>query len=100
VIEYEFLRGAVGNRSALFTIGLNHIKDIFRYIENEKIYIESPNGIQSDTLVSNLTLLQSGYGITIIIPRTLADDHKLLRMTNVDRILLADGEHSKLNRQN
>jgi hypothetical protein len=100
VIEYEFLRGAVDNRSALFTIGLNHIKDIFRYIENEEIHIKSPRGVQSDSLTSNLNLLQSGYGITIIIPRTLADDHNLLRMTNIDRILLAGGEHSAWNRQN
>ena len=99
VIEYEFLRGAVDNRSALFTIGLNHIKDIFRYIQNEEIYIESPRG-QSDTLTSTLNLLQNGYGITIIIPRTLADDPKLLRMTHIDRILLADGEHSGRNLQN
>lgn len=100
VIEHEFLRGAVNNHSALFTIGLNHIKDIFRYIENEKIYIESPNGVQSDSLVSNLNLLQKGYGISIIIPRTLADDQKLLKMTNIDRILLADGQDSGQNRQN
>ena len=99
VIEYEFLRGAVGSRSALFTIGLNHIKDILRFIENEKIYNEAPSGIQSDSLTSNLNLLQGGYGITIIIPRTLADDHKLLRITNIDRILLADGEDSRQNRQ-
>lgn len=100
VIEHEFLRGAVGNHSALFTIGLNHIKDILRYIENEEIYIESPSGIQSDSLTSNLNLLQRGYGITIIIPRTLADDQELLRMTNINRILLAEDKHSRRNRQN
>ena len=100
VIEDEFLRGTVGNRSALFTIGLNHIKDIFRYIENEEIYIEPPSGIQSDSLISNLNLLQRGYGITIIIPRTLADDHNLLRMTNIDQIFLADGDQSRLVQQN
>lgn len=100
VIEAQFLRGAVGNRSALFTIGLNHIKDIFRYIKEEKISIESPSGIQSDSFTSNLNLLQRGYGITIIIPRTLADNDKLLRMTDIDRILLADGKHSGRNRQN
>jgi hypothetical protein len=88
VVEYEYLRGAVGNCSALFTIGLNHIKDIFRHIENEGISIESPGGIKSDRLVANLNLLQKGYGVTIIIPRTLADDHKLLRLTKIDRILL------------
>ncbi len=97
VIENEVLCGTVGNCSALFTIGLNHIKDIFRYIENEKISIESPSGIQSDNLTSNLNLLQRGYGITIIIPRTLADDHNLLQKTNIDRILLVEGEPSRQN---
>jgi hypothetical protein len=100
VIEDEFLRGAVGNRSALFTIGLNHIKDIFRYIEHDRISIEPPSGMQSESLTSNLNLLQSGYGITIIIPRTLADDPQLLRITNIDRILMADGEQVRRYRQN
>jgi hypothetical protein len=99
VIEYEFLRGAVGSRAALFTIGLNHIKDIFRYIENGEISIESSSGVQADRLATNLNLLQRGYGVTIIIPRTLADDHKLLRMTDIDRILLAQRENLKRNRE-
>jgi len=93
VIEDEFLNGAIGKRTALFTIGLNHIKDIFRYIKNDKIHIASPIGsnIQPDGLSSSLNLLKTGYGVTIILPRTLADNHKLLEMTRVDRIILTDG---------
>jgi hypothetical protein len=97
VIEGEFLNGAIGNRSALFTIGLNHIKDIFRYIQDDEIHIASPTGsdVQPDFLCSRLNLLETGYGVTIIIPRTLANNRKLLQMTNIDRILLADGKLSK-----
>lgn len=96
VIEDEFLNGAIGNRTALFTIGLNHIKDIFRYIKNDEIQIASPIGssILPDILSSKLNLLKTGYGVTIIIPRTLADNHKLLEMTRIDRIILADGKYS------
>jgi hypothetical protein len=96
VIEDEFLNGAIGNRTALFTIGLNHIKDIFRYIKNDEIHIASPIGsdIQPDVLNTRLNLLKTGYGVTIIIPRSLADNHKLLEMTRIDRIILADGKYS------
>jgi hypothetical protein len=97
VIEGEFLTGAIGNRSALFTIGLNHIKDIFRYIQNDEIQIASPAGsdVRPDFLCSRLNLLETGYGVTIIIPRTLANNRKLLEMTNIDRILVADGKLSE-----
>jgi hypothetical protein len=96
VIEDEFLNGAIGNRTALFTIGLNHIKDIFRYINNDEIHIASPIGsdIQPDVLNTRPNLLKTGYGVTIIIPRTLANNHKLLEMTRIDRIILADGKYS------
>ncbi len=81
VIENEFLNGCIENRSALFTIGLNHIKDIFRYIQEDGIHITSPTGSvdSPDFLRSSLNVLNEGYGITIIIPRTLANDRKLLR---------------------
>ncbi|MGB3221879.1 MAG: hypothetical protein WBB23_03680 [Desulforhopalus sp.] len=96
VIEDEFLNGAIGTRTALFTIGLNHIKDIFRYIKNNEIQIASPVGSSAlpDILSSKLNLLKTGYGVTIIIPRTLANNHKLLEMTRIDRIILADGKYS------
>jgi hypothetical protein len=97
VIEDEFHNGSIGNRTALFTIGLNHIKDIFRYIENDGISIVPPSAsnIQPDILKTKLNLLKTGYGVTIIIPRTLANDRKLLKMTDIDQILLADGKYPR-----
>ncbi len=97
VIEDEVHRGFTGNQSALFTIGLSHIEDIIRYIENKSIYISSPadsTGLP-DVLERKLNLLNSGYEITIIIPRTLMDDHKLLQLTNINRILLAAGKYPR-----
>ena len=98
VIENEFISGAIGNRSALFTIGLNHIKDIVRYIQNEGINITSPTvpNIQPDLEKNRLNLLESGYGITIIIPRTLADNRTLLKMTDIGRILPVEGKYQKI----
>ncbi len=71
---------------------MNHIKDIFRYIQNDRIHISSPIGLvaQPDFICSSLNLLNTGYGVTIIIPRTLANDHKLVQVTSIDRIILAD----------
>ena len=97
VIENNLHRGLIGNRSALFTIGLSHIEDIIRYIENKSIFISSPadsTGLP-DVLESKLNLLHSGYGITIIIPRTLAEDHKLLQLTNINKIFIANGKYPR-----
>lgn len=94
IIEDQFDYGVIGNRSAIFTIGLNHIKDIFRYIENGSIDVVptlQPGG-ETSLQQSALNLLKTGYGISIILPRSLADNNQLLERTKIDRILLADGK--------
>lgn len=92
VIENELQNGTIRNPSALLTIGLNHIRDILHYLEENKILIAAPphdrRNLQSYSAEPNL--LTSGYGVTIIIPRTLADNRRLLQMTNLDGILPAD----------
>lgn len=97
IIENAYVKGAVRERAALFTIGLNHIKDIFRYVENAGIDIASQPGstIQPDDLNTGLNLLRTGYGITIILPHTLATNGELLQLTKIDKILLADGNYSR-----
>ncbi len=95
VIEDEYLSGSIKNHFALFTIGLNHITDIFRYIQDDAIHLTSPAGSKGLPyfICSSLNLLNKGYGVTIIIPRTLANDNKLLQMTSIDRILVADDKN-------
>jgi hypothetical protein len=88
-IEDKVYRGMSRNHSAIFTIGLNHIQDIIRYFEANRIRIEAP--ASEDKRFANydaeLNLIRQGYEVTIIIPRTLADDRKLLQMTNLNQVL-------------
>lgn len=97
IIDRELNDGRIHNQSAMFTIGLNHLQDIVRYFQNNAIHINSPDAarVQPANLTAELNLLKTGFGVTIIIPRTLADDTRLLQMTNLDRILLAYGQTGK-----
>jgi hypothetical protein len=88
-IEDKVLQGLSRNHSAIFTIGLNHLQDIIRYFEENKIRVEAPSS-ESNLFASydaELNLISQGYDVTIIIPRTLADDQKLLQLTNLKQIL-------------
>jgi hypothetical protein len=89
VIRQERDRGGIKNRKAIFTIGLNHIKEIIDFLELGAISVPAP--LFSDTewgdYSSGLRLLEEGYGVTIIIPRTLVEDRTLLAMTGLDRVL-------------
>ena len=93
IIDNELSSGRIRKESAMFTIGLNHIQDIVRYFRNNAIQINSTTAarMQPASYNTELNLLKTGYGVTIILPRTLADDQRLLQMTNLDRILLAFG---------
>ena len=93
IVDRELNDGMIHNQSAMFTIGLNHLQDIVRYFQNNAIKINSPDAgrMQPANYTAELNLLKNGFGVTIIIPRTLADDRRLLQMTNLDRILLAYG---------
>lgn len=93
LVEAEFLHGTISNRIAMFTIGLNHIQDIIRYLENNMIRIHAPScGNNQESYNAELDLLNKGYGVAIIIPRTLADNRRLLQKTNLDSILLAEND--------
>ena len=98
VIDGQMDNGTIHNRSAMFTIGLNHLQDIIRYLQNDAISIDypGPKGREDFHQQARLNLLKQGYGITIIIPRTLANNHKLLRLTNLDRTFQAPGRSADL----
>jgi hypothetical protein len=102
LIDNAVYDGTVRDRSAMFTIGLNHIQDIVRYFQNDAISITLPSSerFQPTSYKTELNLIKNGYGVTIIIPRTLANDRKLLQMTNLDRIFPADGDQLQQTRIN
>lgn len=91
-IEGEFCKGTISKRFAMLTIGLNHLADIMRYIMEDSIRINAPANSrkQMENYSSDLKLLKEGYGITIIIPRSLADNRELMQMAKLNSIILAE----------
>jgi len=83
VIESEHSAGRIKNKKAIFTIGLSHIPGIIKYLKQKRIEIDSPSFSPYKNYLSGIKLLEEKYGITIIIPKTLADNRDLLRLTGL-----------------
>ncbi|MBI5057851.1 MAG: hypothetical protein HZB61_14660 [Nitrospirae bacterium] len=86
IIDSEYRMGRIKNKKAIFTIGLSHISGIIKYLKQNKIEIYSPAFSRYDDYLSGVKLLEKDFGVTIIIPRTLANDRELLRLTRLDDI--------------
>ncbi|MFO0753414.1 MAG: hypothetical protein U0411_08830 [Thermodesulfovibrionales bacterium] len=86
ILEEEVGRGALTARKAIFTIGLSHIADIIRYLKEEKIRVYAPlySRVGSDDYIEAVRLIREQYGITVIIPKTLADDPNVLLSNGID----------------
>lgn len=97
VIDLQMQSGLIHNRSAMFTIGLNHLQDIIRYLQDDAISIDAParEGRDGTRYKAELNLHKNGYGVTVILPRTLADDRQLLQLTNLDHIFPAAARQSQ-----
>jgi len=80
IVDEEFRVGHIDNKKALFTIGLSHISDIIHYLEERKITVHSPlfTAANYEDYVDELTLAKEDFGISIIVPRTLINDHEAM----------------------
>jgi hypothetical protein len=90
IISEEFLAGHIKNKKALFTIGLSHISDIVRYVENKRITIRFP-AITPDKhrdYTDELNLAKEDFGISVLIPKSLVSDHEDMEKNNVKQGLL------------
>ena len=89
IIEAEFRQGNIKNRKAIFTIGISHLHNIIRYQNEKRIRIYAPltasNG--SEDYLSELNLLKDNFGVSIILPRTLLNDQKILKINRLDKII-------------
>lgn len=86
IVESGFQRGNIQSKKAVFTIGLNHVNEIIRFLNENMIRICSPpfNCKIGKRGQSDLNLLKEGFGVTIIIPPTLAENQDILRMTKLN----------------
>jgi len=89
IVNDEFRRGNIRDRKALLTVGMSHIQGIIKYIDENRISIYAPlsNSNHHEDYVSKLNLLNEDFGISVILPRTLADDQKILKLTKLEKVI-------------
>jgi hypothetical protein len=98
-IERELQNGTIQNSFAMFTIGLNHVNHIIRYLDENTFSIDAPKDLANlNDFNAELDLLKKGYGITIILPRTLANNAELLEAMNLNRMQMAGRVASTISR--
>jgi hypothetical protein len=87
VVGNEFLQGNIDQPKAIFTIGMAHISEIIRFFRNERIEVRPPQALTSHQAYADvLSLIEEGYGVTVILPRTLMNDPEALRLARLDGI--------------
>ncbi len=89
VIDQEFQHREVKEPKAIFTIGMMHVPAIIRYLSDKKIIIPSlgPGSVYGKEHTAQLNLSENNYGVSIILPRTLADNEDLLKTHHLDKII-------------
>jgi hypothetical protein len=89
IIENEFQQGSIKNRKAILTVGTYHLHEIIRYLNENRIIIHAPQPASNGTedYNSEVTLLKEHFGVSVILPKTLADDQKILEINKLDQIV-------------
>ena len=88
VIDQEFQHREVNEPKAIFTIGMMHVHTIIRYLNDRKIMISSPaaGSVHGKEHTAQLNLPENNYGVSIILPKTLADNPALLQAHQLDNV--------------
>lgn len=89
IVEDEFGQGNIKSRKAIFTIGMSHLHKIITYLNENRITIYAPllGSDGNKDYIAELNLQKENFGLSVILPRTLADDQKTLEMNRLDRIV-------------
>ena len=89
IVNDEFRQGNIRNKKAIFTIGMFHLHEIIRYLTEKRIKIYAPllasNG--NESYMAELSLQKENFGVSVIIPRTLANDRKILEINELDKLV-------------
>jgi hypothetical protein len=85
IVNREFREGHIDDKKALFTIGLSHISDIITYLDKSKITVLSPlfSPVKYEDYIDELHLTEEDFGISIILPRTLINDHEAMAVNKL-----------------
>ncbi|KIH76004.1 hypothetical protein SAMN05660860_03491 [Geoalkalibacter ferrihydriticus] len=75
-VESAYQNGGTENKHAIFTIGMAHLSEIIDFLREERI----------GTTEGKDDLLHGEYGVTVILPRSLAEDEAALRLTRLSHL--------------
>jgi len=89
IVNDEFQQGNIRSKKAIFTIGMFHLHHIITYLNEKGVRIRAPllasNGNRRN--MAELNLQKENFGVSVIIPRTLAKDQKTLEINELDKIV-------------
>jgi hypothetical protein len=83
VVEREFQGGSIQGKNAIFIIGMAHIAEIIQFLENESIALTPSREELVRSAPCELELVKENYGVTVILPHSLAEDEEVLRLTKL-----------------
>ena len=89
IVNGEFQQGDIRSRKAIFTVGLYHIHEIIRFLNENKIIIRAPKSASSGMkdYAAELNLQRENFGVSIILPKTLTEDQKILEINKLNEIV-------------
>jgi hypothetical protein len=98
IVDDEFRQGNIKSKKAIFTIGLAHIHKIIEYLNKGRIDISSPSSVstQGKDYSAELNLRKENFSVTVIIPRTLIEDRKVLEMNGLDKVVTQSKNQSSI----
>jgi hypothetical protein len=86
LMNKEYGEGKIKGSKAIFTIGLSHLPLILKSLQESKIRIAAPGSIQNkrEDYVADLLLQRNKTQVSILIPQSLLEDKKILRLNNLN----------------
>ena len=89
VIQEEFLLGNIKSRKAVLMIGASHLPSLIKYLNEKRITIYAPlfTSDQNGDYASDLNLIQENFAVFVILPKTLAQDRKILEANQLKNIV-------------
>ena len=89
VVDAEFKQGNIKSKRAIFTVGMYHLHEIIRFLSQNRIAIPAPVSVSEPIKNDNseLNLWKENFGVSVILPRTLASDQKTLEINELDEIV-------------
>lgn len=85
-MEESYRQGYISAPKAMLTIGMAHLDEMLRFLEEGEIRIAAADtaGSALPSYNAALELVEKGIGVTVIVPRAILENRDMLRMAKLD----------------